>query len=361
MTLPVNKSRIFGLDLMRAVAIIAVLLGHLPVLKGFSDNVFVKNVLALSAFWGVEIFFVLSGFLIGRILIQKVLSVGFGGVQLLHFLKRRWFRTLPNYFLVLIINLFLGWWMGFEMQNITSYFVFAQNLWVYKIGFFTESWSLSVEEWAYLLLALSLWALHFFKGFLNKGGLLFLFVLLWMIFWFNKLGLFVSESDYRWNEDLKSVVIYRIDAILIGVVGAWWSVFFPASFRMSRLKLMVLGFAMLLFLSLGLSTFGLTNQQSFFWTVIYLPITSCAFFCFLPVLFHWKDQGGLVAKSITFVSKISYAAYLLHYSILLYLFNLFSPFQGFINVFLYLTCTLFLSYILYRFYERPLMNLRDKF
>lgn len=346
---------------MRAVAIGAVVLGHLPVLKSFSDNVFVKNLLALSAFWGVEIFFVLSGFLIGRILIQKVISVGFSRVQLLNFLKRRWFRTLPNYFLVLIINLFLGWWMGFEMQNIASYFVFAQNLWTYKIGFFTESWSLSVEEWAYLLLALSLWALHFFKGFSNKSKLLFLFVLLWMFFWFNKLGLFLSGADFHWNEDLKSVVIYRIDAILIGALGAWWSIFYPASFCRSRHKLMVLGLAVLLFLSLGLSLFGLTNQLSFFWTVLYLPFTSWAFFCFLPALFHWKNQDGLVAKSITFVSKISYAAYLLHYSILLYLFNLFSPFQSFLNVLLYLISTLFLSYILYWFYERPLMNLRDKF
>lgn len=346
---------------MRAVAISAVVLGHLPVLKNFSDNDFVKNLLALFAFWGVEIFFVLSGFLIGRILILKAVSHGFVGHELLNFLKRRWFRTLPNYFLVLLINLLLGVWMGFKTQNASSYFVFAQNLWAYKIDFFTESWSLSVEEWTYLLLALTLWALHFFKRFSNKSRLLLLFILLWVIFWFNKLGLFLSGADFQWNEDLKSVVIYRIDAIIIGVLAAWWSVFYPVSFRNFRFSLTTLGIVILFFLVLVINALGLTDRQSFFWTVLYLPVTSLAFFCFLSMLFHWKNQDGLVAKSITFVSKISYAAYLLHYSILLYLFNLFSPFEGFLNVFFYLISTLFLSYVLYRFYERPLMNLRDKF
>lgn len=346
---------------MRAVAICAVVFGHLPILKSFSGSETVTNALSLSAFWGVEIFFVLSGFLIGRILIRQAVSQGFFLQNFFIFLKRRWFRTLPNYFLVLLINLLLGMWLGFDIHHAVLYFVFAQNLWDNKIEFFTESWSLSVEEWAYLLLALTLWLLFVFKKFLGKQALFFLFLFLMMVFWGNKLGLYFSGVDYHWNEDLKSVVIYRIDAILTGVLAAWWSVFYPDSFRYSKLNLMFLGLALLLLLSFGLEVFGWINRQSFFWTVLYLPLTSFAFFCFLPALFHWQQQRGRIAKTITLVSKISYAAYLLHYSILLYLFNLYSPIQGLTNMFLYLAFTLFLSYMLYLFYEKPLMNLRDKF
>ncbi|HEX7914772.1 acyltransferase family protein, partial [Rudaea sp.] len=89
-----DSARRFGLDAWRALAILLVLVGHasfwfLPLTREL-------DVWYSLAFLGVELFFVLSGFLIGGILIDKFRS---GSFHLRQFWIRRWLRTLPNYFL----------------------------------------------------------------------------------------------------------------------------------------------------------------------------------------------------------------------------------------------------------------------
>ncbi|HEU0136653.1 MAG TPA: acyltransferase family protein, partial [Flavobacterium sp.] len=62
-----DSNRIFGLDFMRATAIMMVLIGHCAWIFPASEGV-IMQLLAMSGYLGVEIFFVLSGFLIGNIL-----------------------------------------------------------------------------------------------------------------------------------------------------------------------------------------------------------------------------------------------------------------------------------------------------
>src|SRR5688572_4697894 len=86
--------RKIGLDLPRALAITLVLVSH-----------FVKRCEILG-FYGVELFFALSGFLIGGILYRDLAaSPGWTFPRVKHFWFRRWWRTLPNYYLFLIIAL----------------------------------------------------------------------------------------------------------------------------------------------------------------------------------------------------------------------------------------------------------------
>src|SRR5659263_324332 len=94
----IDTSRIFGLDILRALAIMFVVIEYgsylLPQkLRTISD---------FFVFDGVSIFFVLSGFLIGGILIKLIDKNGFNFSILKTFWIRRWYRTLPNYFLILI-------------------------------------------------------------------------------------------------------------------------------------------------------------------------------------------------------------------------------------------------------------------
>src|SRR4051794_27322921 len=102
----IDNKRVFGLDILRALAISFVVIGHGG--KLLPDNL--KKVTDFFVIDGVSIFFVLSGFLIGGIFIRKITKNGFNKEILLDFWIRRWFRTLPNYFLVLIaiciLNLF---------------------------------------------------------------------------------------------------------------------------------------------------------------------------------------------------------------------------------------------------------------
>jgi peptidoglycan/LPS O-acetylase OafA/YrhL len=146
-----NHTRIFGLDLMRTIAILMVLSGHCLWIYPQDDSLF-HQLLQLFGFFGVEIFFVLSGFLIGKILYHLYLKDDFSLATVFYFLKRRWFRTFPNYYLVLLINILIAGFIGQETPKLWRYFFFLQNFKITMLPFFTESWSLSIEEFAYIVL-----------------------------------------------------------------------------------------------------------------------------------------------------------------------------------------------------------------
>jgi len=94
--------RVFGLDLVRAVAVLAVLFAHGCDLLGPAFSA--PRTAQAFAVGGVELFFVLSGVLIGGIIIDGVRR----DVRwVANFWTRRWLRTLPNSFVFLALNVFL--------------------------------------------------------------------------------------------------------------------------------------------------------------------------------------------------------------------------------------------------------------
>ena len=125
----ISKERNFGLDLLRFYAIFSVVYAHgswlfkeIPILE-YSDRVFFID--------GVELFFVLSGFLIGGILLRNFSKIEVKKILL--FYKDRWFRTLPNYYLFLVINIFLSIFLFQEFNiDFSKYFIF------YNISFLIQ-------------------------------------------------------------------------------------------------------------------------------------------------------------------------------------------------------------------------------
>src|SRR5262245_19657934 len=96
-------SRNFGLDVVRSAAILPVLAVHYLAFT-------VPQAPALVwpyGILGVTIFFVLSGFLIGRIMLRQF-DRSAGWPELLTFYQRRWLRTLPLYYLALVVGLFVS-------------------------------------------------------------------------------------------------------------------------------------------------------------------------------------------------------------------------------------------------------------
>jgi peptidoglycan/LPS O-acetylase OafA/YrhL len=364
-----ETSRIFGLDFMRATAIIMVVAGHCLWIYPQDDS-FLHQLLQLSGFFGVEIFFVLSGFLIGKILYQLYLKDGFSISTVLVFLKRRWFRTLPNYYLILLINIVIAGIIGYETPQLWRYFFFLQNFNSTMLSFFTESWSLSVEEFAYVVLPFFILILGLLIKPKNKS-LFFLWavILLILVFISNKLYYHFTTKNltlYQWNVSLKAVVIYRLDSIYIGVLFSWISFNRSSFWSKSRYLLFVIGTILILFLFLFLGYLGLTiAEQPMFWNVLYLPFLSIAVACFLPFLSDWKEESSLFGKVITKISIISYSIYLLHYCVILQLMKHYFPIDLHNRVSLcfftliYFGITYLFSSLLYKFYEKPMMDLRN--
>jgi peptidoglycan/LPS O-acetylase OafA/YrhL len=376
-------SRIFGLDLLRAVAILGVLGSH--ILWIFPDaSGLIAYILKFGGVMGVEIFFVLSGFLIGRILFRLFTQDDFERKHFAYFLVRRWFRTLPNYYVILILNIILVIAIGRELPDtLPLYFGFLQN---FKDGmdiFFTESWSLPIEEFAYILgpLILLLSAFVFRKkadnaslrgkrGKMRSQLFLGVTVLILIVFLLNKAfyvnGLTDSSLDY-WNIHLKAVVWYRIDAIYYGVLAAYFSLVYREHWIKHAQLIALLGGVCFLLLQGLMSIYQLTSVKSpWLWNVFYLPIMSIIYAMFLPVLSQWKKKPRFVGKTITVVSLISYAMYLLHYGIILQTMRWLWPIETMSGLMrmgytlIYLILVFGMSYVWYRLFEKPMMDLRDK-
>lgn len=362
-----KKHRIFGLDIVRALAILFVVFSHLHYLID-SHNPLLMSVSGLFGFFGVEIFFVLSGFLIGTILLKMFLKPTFTQKDVLNFLKRRWFRTLPNYYLVLILNLILAFLFGYAAENWWKYFFFIQNFNENSISFFVESWSLSIEEWTYILSPIVLffgWKL-FHKN--KKAG--FIIITLFMIVFFHALRYFkylnATITDMTiWNSDVKAIVMYRIDSILFGFVVAWLCMFCEKWMKKYRVYFFIVAIHLFLFQFVVMNVLGFDLISSpLYYNVFYFSLTSFTIALGLPLFVFW-EKGNLLVKPITFISKTSYSVYLLHYSIISFLLKEFlNHYNVLLNplflIVLYLGITFFCSYILYVFYEKPIMKWRDK-
>ncbi|MEO8161545.1 MAG: acyltransferase, partial [Arenimonas sp.] len=150
-------TRLPGLDLLRAVAIAWVMLFHSWIVGGLGEDF---SWLSRYGWMGVDLFFVLSGFLIGG----QVLAPLARGERLSFrdFYVRRAFRILPAFAVVLALYALVPalreapgmepWWKfaGFFMNFSIDY---ADN------QAFSHAWSLCVEEHFYLLFPLLAWAM----------------------------------------------------------------------------------------------------------------------------------------------------------------------------------------------------------
>ncbi|SDS42791.1 Peptidoglycan/LPS O-acetylase OafA/YrhL, contains acyltransferase and SGNH-hydrolase domains [Opitutus sp. GAS368] len=141
-----------GLDGLRGIAILLVVLYHAPRLK-----LPLIDILQENGRHGVSLFFVLSGFLISTLLLRE--ARGSGGISLRKFYARRAVRLLPLYYAVLIFQAVLIYLFNqYSPENqalfkakLPSYiFYFSNWLPTATQGPFFHSWSLAVEEQFYL-------------------------------------------------------------------------------------------------------------------------------------------------------------------------------------------------------------------
>src|ERR1700730_11832892 len=145
-----NRERQPGLDLLRALAIIVVVVYHAGIM-GFP----LPGRVHRFGWIGVDLFFVLSGYLIGGQLLAP-LARG-QRINLGRFFARRALRILPAYVVILTIYVFLPSWREYpEMSSIWKFLISVQNIGLHGGTAFSHAWSLAVEDQFYLLLPLLL-------------------------------------------------------------------------------------------------------------------------------------------------------------------------------------------------------------
>lgn len=142
-----------GLDLLRLAAVVLVLGRHL--LPGYEDNPFL-SVWRTGGWVGVDLFFVLSGFLVSGLLFEEFKRRG--SLDIKRFLVRRGFKIYPPLFLLIVVTVIYTLLHGqpIEIRQTVSELVMMQN---YTGALWNHTWSLAVEWHFYLLLALVLFVL----------------------------------------------------------------------------------------------------------------------------------------------------------------------------------------------------------
>ena len=141
--------RLHGLDTLRALAVTLVVLHHYTLFVSNDDDTF--GWVGRIGWAGVDLFFALSGYLIGNQIFAALKTEG--GLSLKAFYARRLLRTLPNYLVVLAIYfMWPAWGENAALAPAWRYLSFTQNLGLAPGTAFSHSWSLAIEEQFYLLL-----------------------------------------------------------------------------------------------------------------------------------------------------------------------------------------------------------------
>lgn len=351
----VSASRVFGLDFVRASAIVLVLLAH-------ASFMFLPLTHRLEAVWmlghlGVELFFVLSGFLIGAILAKQAeaahLAVG-------RFWVRRWLRTLPNYYLFLAINIVLARWTDGTWPHAAPYAVFLQNFAWPQPLFFIESWSLAVEEIFYLVAPLLV--LAFGRAARRVDGRLL--VALAIAAATAVRVFYVLAKDPNWDLSLRMVAVARMDAIAWGVL-AMLLCRTPRRMTASRASMLAAAGALGSVLAIGLYLV-LPKDTDLFARTLWFSLMSASFAAFLPAASLWQGRGvpQPFERIVRAIARWSYALYLCQLAVMRAMNATLAPGSNFAGCLLlalsFVALSIACSALVYRLFEAPILRWRDR-
>lgn len=324
-----------------------------------------SQLLYLGGYFGVELFFALSGLLIVGGLLRRLdkrptLCMG----DILAFWQRRWWRTLPNYFVFLLLNttLFAAWFNASVPDP--SYAIFGQNLaWPHPSAM-PEAWSLAVEEWFYLLLPLLLVASLLMLPAPRRAVPLLL--VCWIIAGTVARFAVAGWLEPSWDSGLRKIVLLRLDAIAWGGLVACWLHYCPARAQRTSAPALVLGLCALAGCILWLIN-GVNQgfQPVLAWAGLFTATGAGTALC-LPKATLWQpgNVGLNATRPTTWLSKISYSLYLVHFSLALPLMQL-SPVAAGVSVSWrlagYGVVSLVVAWAAYRLIELPALALRDHF
>ena len=322
-------------------------------------------------FWGVTLFFSISGFLI----IGQLLDIASGSrnESLRVFVLRRCLRTLPTYWLVTVLVLLAGLvaWPGGSVLAFNLLLVQS----VAGVGsVLPVAWSLVIEVWSYLMFASLAWVSRFLVAhdwWLQRSlPRIFpreVFVICSLIV----LPLLASCIRFDWSvhgasvQQLKQGLAPQLDALVYGGMLAWLQRWCPPFFERLARSLWLMPLCLVL-MSLVTATvpflFANVDQpvplESTVWLAFgFYPCVGLLASLLLLSLwrFRYESLPLRLDQFCRWLSRCSYSVYLLHLSVV----ALIAPLgAGFLAFLAYLFCSIVCGSIGWRFLERPFTRLR---
>lgn len=335
------------IDGLRAIAILFVLFFHAG-LKIFP-----------SGFIGVDIFFVISGFLITRIIHESLQNNHFSFSE---FYGRRLWRLQPVFICMVLITTFIAlyYFLPTDLRHLSksarAAFLFKSNIYFEKIttGYFSQdssklpllhAWSLSIEWQCYLILPLVIYLLHRTFGNHNLAKIIYGLTLL-----FFALSLYISSKDptHTYYHFLS-----RIFEFLIGSCIALG----PSRFTFNKYFLNLLSTAAIvtLFYIATRSDIkqGFPNWYSFILCIATGVYIASGEQSYKPIL-----TRVLSVKPIVFIGLLSYSLYIWHWPLFVFIrYQNINETTTFLSL---IFCLLFiLAYLSWRFIEKPTRKFKN--
>lgn len=319
-------SRNPSLDVLRGIAVLLVIFCHYPIM-GFMN----------AGRIGVDLFFVLSGFLISGLLFSEVQQRG--SISVGRFLLRRGFKIYPPFYAFLLLTLLLNPSLGkFALTNA----VFLQNFFP-SATVWNHTWSLAVEEHFYLILPFALVILQRFQ---RLHWIPLVSCALIPICFVDRI---ITGILYRTPEAVVFRTDGRIDALFAGVALGYFYFYRRPDFeRWSRWWMLPVGMALLIPVTLRTGVPSTVTQTS--------AIISCNLLAFMLIVF-WAASRNVRSNALEFVGRYSYSIYLWHYPIsFLFSRHPLTP----LGFGLYAVTAALVGFVAALLIERPALVLRDK-
>lgn len=366
-TAVVDSNRSIGLDIIRAICVIVVVLVHTNNYLGAYTGIY-KFIFPLGYMFQ-DLFFALSGFLVGKQIISHINTPG-SNLNLITFYKNRWIRTVPFYLIFLLIN-FLFFHAIYKHVDLLlfnkttfslfNYMTFTQNLYVPHPTFFPEIWPLPIEEWSFLFLPIPivLMSILFNKKLSAKNLLALLFIEIMIVTLYRVHYIIQSDPELDW--ELRKIVVYRLDALLYGFVIRIFLDNYAYIFRKNRLWLLIIGIVLSFGFYFSKCYMPMLLYKSLFFTVIPIGMSLT-----LPYFYfgNFNRLSQRLKSILTHISLTSYAVLLSHlYFIQFGMLCIYVPSnlaEALFFTIVYLSIVVVFSTLFFNYIERPILLRRKK-